>query len=46
MQAVAEYEKSIAKYPNIKPGQEFTGVSVSKTRGSELTIVLVAEPAK
>lgn len=23
--AVAEYEKSIAQYPNIKPGEEFTG---------------------
>ena len=33
MQAVAEYGKSIAKYPNIKPGQEFTGVSVSKPAG-------------
>lgn len=25
MQAVGEYEKSIAQYPNITPGQEFTG---------------------
>ncbi len=23
--AIAEYEKSIAQYPNIKPGEEFTG---------------------
>jgi hypothetical protein len=22
---VYEYEKSVAKYPNIKPGEEFTG---------------------
>lgn len=28
MKAVAEYEKSIAKYPNIKPGQEFTGLKI------------------
>ncbi|HEX2323429.1 MAG TPA: hypothetical protein VHJ18_31025 [Streptosporangiaceae bacterium] len=25
MQAVGEFEKSVARYPNIKPGQEFTG---------------------
>jgi hypothetical protein len=25
MQAVGEFEKSIAEYTNIKPGQEFTG---------------------
>ena len=25
MQSIAEYEKSIAEYPNIKPGQEFDG---------------------
>ena len=25
MQSVMEYEKSIAEYPNIKPGQEFDG---------------------
>lgn len=25
LQAVGEYEKSIAQYPNIKPGQEFNG---------------------
>jgi hypothetical protein len=24
MQAVSEYEKSIAEYPNIKPGEQFT----------------------
>jgi len=22
---VGEYQKSVAKYPNIKPGEEFTG---------------------
>jgi hypothetical protein len=22
---VAQYEKSVAQYPNIKPGEEFTG---------------------
>jgi len=22
---IAEYQKSIAQYPNIKPGEEFTG---------------------
>jgi hypothetical protein len=22
---VAEYERSVAQYPNIKPGEEFTG---------------------
>jgi hypothetical protein len=27
---VVEYEKSIAKYPNIKPGEEFTGYSKPK----------------
>jgi arylsulfatase A-like enzyme len=27
---VAEYERSIVKYPNIKPGQEFTGYRTSK----------------
>jgi hypothetical protein len=25
MRAVGDYEKSIAQYPNIKPGEEFTG---------------------
>jgi hypothetical protein len=25
MQPIGEYEKSIAEYPNIKPGEEFTG---------------------
>jgi len=27
---VGEYEKSIAKYPNIKPGEEFTGYTKPK----------------
>ena len=33
MRAVAEYEKSIAQYPNIKPGQEFTGYPSAKPAG-------------
>ena len=28
--AIAEYEKSIAQYPNIKPGEEFTGYPKQK----------------
>jgi len=27
---VAGYEKSIAQYPNIKPGEEFTGYAKAK----------------
>jgi arylsulfatase A-like enzyme len=27
---IAEYEKSVAQYPNIKPGQEFTGYANTK----------------
>ena len=27
---VYEYEKSVAKYPHIKPGEEFTGYPKSK----------------
>jgi hypothetical protein len=28
-QAIAEYRKSIAEYPNIQPGQEFDGYPAS-----------------
>ena len=31
--AVAEYEKSIAEYPNIKPGAEFDGYPAPKAGG-------------
>ncbi len=30
--AVAEYEKSLLQYPNIKPGEEFTGYKPAATR--------------
>ena len=33
MKAVAEYQQSIAQYPNIEPGQEFTGYPSAKPAG-------------
>ena len=32
--AVADYEKSIAQYPNIQPGQDFNGYSTTAVAGS------------
>jgi hypothetical protein len=31
LKVIDEYEKSIAQYPNIKPGQEFTGCPAEPT---------------
>ena len=33
LQFVAEYEKSVAEYPNIKPGAEFEGYPAPKAGG-------------
>jgi hypothetical protein len=31
---IAEYEKSLAQYPNIKPGEEFTGYKEALPRSA------------
>ena len=34
LSGVADYEKSVARYPNIKPGQEFNGYGAAPAAGS------------